>query len=78
MTELWALIAVIVATTNQGKRNAESDQAQRENETNRRVADAQEANRRDDISERRKRMFGDSDGEFHKFRFDWYLDSRRA
>lgn len=74
MTELWALIAVIVAAigslfafgrskAKQGKRNAESDQAQRENETNRRVADAQEANRRDDISERRKRMFGDSDGE---------------
>lgn len=74
MTELWALIAVIVAAigglfafgrskAKQGKRNAESDQAQRENETNRRVADAQEANRRDDISDRRKRMFGDSDSE---------------
>lgn len=74
MTELWALIAVIVAAigglfafgrskTKQGKRNAEGDQAQRENETNRRVADAQEANRGTDIIDRRKRMFGDSDSE---------------
>lgn len=72
MTELWALLAVIVAAigglfafgrskSKQGKREAEGDQAQRENETNRRVADAQEANRNTDISERRKRMFGDAD-----------------
>ena len=72
MNELWALLGILVAAigglfafgrskTKQGKRNAESDQARRENETNRRVADAQEANRRDDISERRKRLFGDSE-----------------
>lgn len=74
MTELWALLGILVAAigglfafgrskAEQGKRNAEGNQAQRENETNRRVAYAQEANRRDDISERRKRVFGDSDSE---------------
>lgn len=65
---LAALLAVVVgvwrtysAGKSAGKDEVKRDQSERETQTNRRVADAQEDNRTIDIDERRKRMFGDDE-----------------